>query len=121
MDKDDWFGRSLGCLGDLDGDGVPDLIVGAPGDDGGGPDRGALYVLFMQSTGRIKKQQKISSLQGGLLGQLTENQANFGWAISVGHRRLNLLGWDGEECQIAATVSSGVVWTECGGCGGCGR
>ena len=35
------FGSSLVAPGDLDGDGTPDLLVGAGGDDDGGPDRGA--------------------------------------------------------------------------------
>ena len=33
---------------DLDGDGVRDLTPGAPLDDDGGTDRGAVWVLFMQ-------------------------------------------------------------------------
>jgi len=39
------FGHSLAPLGDLDGDGVPDLAVGSPGDKDGGPQRGAVWIL----------------------------------------------------------------------------
>lgn len=43
----DYFGFSVASLGDLDGDGVTDLAVGARKDDDGGTDRGAVWVLFL--------------------------------------------------------------------------
>ncbi len=39
------FGRSVTSLGDLDGDGVTDLAVGAIGDNTGGAGSGAVYIL----------------------------------------------------------------------------
>ncbi len=47
LDDSDYFGRSVASLGDLDGDGVGDLAAGAWGDDDGGTDRGAVWVLFL--------------------------------------------------------------------------
>lgn len=47
LDNSDRFGSSLASLGDLDGDGVTDLAVGAWTDDDGGFDRGAVWVLFL--------------------------------------------------------------------------
>ena len=38
------FGSAVCGLGDTNGDDWPDLLVGAPGTDGGGIDRGALYL-----------------------------------------------------------------------------
>ena len=37
----------MGGLGDLDGDGVVDLAVGAWHDDDGGFDRGSVWILFL--------------------------------------------------------------------------
>ena len=50
LDDGDSFGGSVASLGDLDGDGVGDLAVGAPQDDDGGTDRGAVWVLFLRPT-----------------------------------------------------------------------
>ena len=47
LDDDDRFGISVAALGDLDGDGVGDLAVGALLDDDGGRQRGAVWVLFL--------------------------------------------------------------------------
>jgi hypothetical protein len=66
VETQDDFGDALACLGDLDGDGVVDLAVGAPGDDDGGGDNGAVYVLFLRPDGSVKAQQKLSATIGGL-------------------------------------------------------
>ena len=62
----DWLGWSVAALGDLDGDNVVDLAVGAFKDDDGGTDAGAAYIIFLQTDGKTKDCQKISTLYGGL-------------------------------------------------------
>jgi hypothetical protein len=47
LDDADFFGAAISALPDLDGDGVDEIVVGASHDDDGGPDRGAVYVLFI--------------------------------------------------------------------------
>jgi Ca2+-binding RTX toxin-like protein len=61
----DHFGRSVAGVGDLDGDGVADLVVGADGDDTGGDRRGAVHVVFLNSDGTAKSVTKIASSTGG--------------------------------------------------------
>jgi hypothetical protein len=40
----DKFGFSVAAAGDVNYDGQPDMLMGAPGDDSGGVDRGAAYI-----------------------------------------------------------------------------
>ncbi|MDP2311874.1 MAG: integrin alpha [Pseudomonadota bacterium] len=41
----DWAGDAVAAAGDVDGDGLPDLLVGATGEDGGGVDAGAARLV----------------------------------------------------------------------------
>jgi hypothetical protein len=58
----DEFGTSVASLGDLNGDGVPDLAVGAPLDDDGGGNQGAMWILLLDEDGTVKSQHRISDL-----------------------------------------------------------
>ena len=107
----DGFGRSATALGDLDGDGVMDLAVGAYQDDTGGMGRGALHVLFMNANGTVKATQKIAQGVGG--GPTLANYDNFGSAIAavgdldgdgltdlaVGADMVDARNWDGRRMR----------------------
>jgi len=81
LDDGDQFGSAIASLGDLESDGVVDLAVGAPFDDDNGNNRGAVWILFMDSDGRVDLERKISDDEGGFLG-LLENDDEFGSAIA---------------------------------------
>ncbi len=84
------FGSGVAGLGDLDGDGVPDLAVGAAGDDDGGPGHGAVWILFLRTDGTVKAARKISDTAGGFTGNLKDDNG-FGFALA----RLGDLDGDG--------------------------
>ena len=81
LDVSDIFGHGVANLGDVDGDGVTDIAVGVFGDDDGGFNTGAVWILFMNSDGTVKSEQKISETQGGLVGPLAPN-AQFGLSLA---------------------------------------
>jgi hypothetical protein len=78
----DFFGVSLDLLGDLDGDGVPDLVVGAMGDNDAGTENGAVYILFLNRDGTVKAQQKISEIYGDFGGRL-DNGDRMGVSVAA--------------------------------------
>ena len=77
----DRFGVAVGGIGDLDGDGINDIAVGAHEDDDGGSGRGAVYVLFLNIDGTVKAEQKISDTAGGLAAIL-DNGDEFGRSVA---------------------------------------
>ncbi len=99
LDNDDFFGTSAASLGDLDGDGVGDLAVGADGDDDGGNNRGAVWVLFLNRDGTVKAHQKISDTEGGFTGIL-DDWDRFGWSVA------SLGDLDGDSVPDLAVAAS---------------
>ena len=62
LENNDQFGHSITNIGDLDGDGVIDLVVGASKDDNAaGNKRGTVHILFMESDGSVKSTVEINS------------------------------------------------------------
>ena len=105
LDNEDNFGFSVASLGDLNGDGVGDLAVGASSDDDGGTDRGAVWVLFLNTDGTVESHQKISDIEGGFTGTL-DNADFFGTSVAW----LGDLDGDG-----VGDLAAGARWDDDGG------
>ena len=108
----DQFGSAVANTDDLDGDGINDLAVGANQSDDGGPDRGAVWILFMDKDGKVKSQQKIADGAGGFKGDLSDGE-QFGSAVAgIG----NLDGKDQPDIAVGAPLDDdggtdkGAVW-----------
>ncbi len=82
LDNQDYFGGSVANIGDLNNDGIIDLAVGAYRDDDGGYNKGAVYILFLNSDGTVQSSQKISELYGGLNETFNDNMF-FGTSVDV--------------------------------------
>lgn len=78
---EDRFGCEVEGIGDLDGDNIPDLAVGARKDNDGGTFKGAVWILFMNEDGTVKNSQKISETAGGLTISLNDSD-RFGVGIT---------------------------------------
>lgn len=102
------FGRSVANLGDLDGDGVNDITVGAPEENG----HGVILILFLNTDGTVKSYQKIKPGQSGFNGILDIDD-RFGISIA----NLGDLNNDGiidiavgAECDDDGGDMRGAIW-----------
>ncbi|MDI6916807.1 MAG: transglutaminase domain-containing protein, partial [Thermoplasmatales archaeon] len=75
----DWFGYSVSNLGDINGDGYNDTIVGAPYNDFNGQDAGAVYIFFGRTTwsaGNLNADSANVKIYGNVAND------HFGWSVS---------------------------------------
>mmetsp|Transcript_14591 Transcript_14591/g.21995 ORF Transcript_14591/g.21995 Transcript_14591/m.21995 type:complete len:544 (+) Transcript_14591:120-1751(+) len=80
LQANDNFGHGVAPAGDVDGDGIVDLVVGAPGTYTGG----SLYVFFMNSNGTARSHTLIRGAENGNgppvkhMGRFASSMANIG-------------------------------------------
>ncbi|MEL6109758.1 MAG: FG-GAP-like repeat-containing protein, partial [Planctomycetota bacterium] len=85
LDSFGGFGESITAIGDLDGDGVTELAVGAPSDDATSGVRGALFILMMNPDGTVKSHHKISQLDSAT--PVLNTTSSFGRSVdAIGDR-----------------------------------
>ncbi|MGB3182484.1 MAG: gliding motility-associated C-terminal domain-containing protein [Cyclobacteriaceae bacterium] len=80
LSRGDDFGISVGAIGDLNNDGVTELVVGARYDDDGLTDSGAVYVLFLNSDGTVNFYNKISA--SNAMAGLLDSDDRFGISVN---------------------------------------
>ena len=69
----DESGRSVSAAGDINGDGLDDLIIGAPSADPNGSLSGASYVVFGKSDGAIVELSEIGGNDGFVINGVTNS------------------------------------------------
>ncbi|HWB81101.1 MAG TPA: Ig-like domain-containing protein, partial [Nannocystaceae bacterium] len=63
--QDDRSGSALAGIGDIDGDGLPELAIAAPASDGDGIDRGRVYVVRGSAALASRSLSSIAAGEGG--------------------------------------------------------
>ena len=104
----DQFGMSVANIGDLDGDGVNDLAVGAPLDNEGGSDRGAVHIIFMNTDGSVDSTVEINDSTTN--GPTLANADNFGDSVA----NIGDLDGDGVNDLAVGAYADDEGCSECG-------
>ncbi len=77
------LGEAMAGLGDLDGDGIPELAVAAPFDVvAGSPDLGSVYISYLHADGSLKRYRRITNGSGGLSPTFLSPESRFGTAVA---------------------------------------
>jgi len=104
----DGYGNSIASPGDLDNDGVEDLVVGARQDDAGGSDRGAVHIHFMNTDGSIDSTVEINDTTTN--GPVLSNDDRYGSSVAA----LGDFNGDGVEDIVVGARSDGAGGLERG-------
>lgn len=102
LSKGDTFGTSVAKIGDINGDGIQDIAVGAPGDKDG-----AVYILMLTKTGSILKSVKISASSDASLRKQLKKNEGFGTLLNAiqdingdGVKELSVESTDGSKTLV---------------------
>lgn len=79
----DRFGSSILQVGDLNGDGVKDLAIGAPGDSQSSGSKGAVYILLLKKDGSVLFNEKVSADRYESLDRQLRAKEGFGTSLRI--------------------------------------
>ena len=74
--QEDWAGSSLANSGDINGDGLDDILIGAPENDDGGTNSGKIYLILGSSLGS-NSEIDLSEADYSFIGENPSDQAGF--------------------------------------------
>ena len=104
----DLFGSSVTLI-DVDGDGRPELVVGAERDDGGGRLQGAVWILSLDDNGEVTETQKITNGRVGFPAGSLQDVDRFGSSVAA----IDVDGDGRQELAVGAPGdggNQGAVW-----------
>ena len=81
LTDEDRFGTSVANIGDLDNDGVDDIVVGARADDNNSlTDNGAVHIMFLNTDGSVDSTVEINDVTAN--GPVLSNGDRFGISVA---------------------------------------
>ncbi len=80
LNIEDHYGSSIANIGDVNGDQITDIAVGASGVDGVGIDRGGVFIHFLNSDGSIKETKLFGDSTGN--GAILFDDDQYGSAVA---------------------------------------
>lgn len=104
------FGSSVDISADINGNGLTEIIVGAPGYKNSGQTKGAIYILNLNSNGTVNSYEKITEGLNNFTGPLSDG-GSFGRSVSyIGALQENHCIVVGAYTDPVGGIGKGSAW-----------